>query len=158
MKNSTGIFSAFLVAILVSACFSGEIKSTKKKVTHVGEKWNITSVEYNIVDQKFSSGAQTIKNGTATNAGAFYFDGSQGSFDIVIDPYHKEDVFGYSENPPSITVNTIDQNVGGLTFSQSVIAFSGEKDGNTITIDGTITEQTTSSQFVLTGTFVLTKD
>lgn len=144
-----------IVGLCIS-CAPDEPKDPQITVNHIGERWNISSVEYNIVDQDLTSPA--IKKGTETNAGAFYFDGSKGSFDIKIDDYHKEDVFGFQLNNADVTITSIEQSVQGTSISQNVIVLSGEKDVTTMTLSGTITQQAVTSQFVLTGTFVLVRE
>ena len=94
----------------------------------------------------------------ATNAGAFYFNGTEGSFDIVIDKKHTEDYFGYTENESGITIVTVDQNISASRFSQNVIAITGDVDEGTMTISGTITRQNVAQQYVFSGSFTLTKE
>lgn len=156
MKNHINFFLSLLMVVFCFACSKDDPEADKNTVNHVGEKWNISSVDYNIVDQDLTSPA--IKNGTASNAGAFYFDGANGSFDIKIEDYHKEDVFGFQLNNTDVTITSIEQSVQGASISQNVIVLSGEKDLTTMTLSGTITKQAVTSQFVLTGTFVLVKE
>lgn len=125
-------------------------------INHLGEKWTISSVEYNIIDQSLTSAS--VKSGTQADAGAFYFDGVKGSFDIKVDKFHKEDVFGYEFNNTNVSITSITQSVSGSTISQYVTALSGDKNtATTMTLDGTITRQSLTGQFVMTGTFQLVK-
>jgi hypothetical protein len=156
MKPFSLAFALVAMLTLSSCSKDGDIAPGTLK--HTGEKWNITSVDYNIVDVGLSNPANWVNIGTATNAGAFYFNGSQGSFDIVIDGERQEDYFGYTIDGSSVTIVTIDQNISPSNFSQSVIAFTGEKVENTMTMSGTITRQSTSGEYVLTGDFVLTRN
>jgi hypothetical protein len=156
MKNHINSFLFLAMIVFCFACSEDEPKAPVSTISHAGDKWNISSVEYNIVDQNLSS--PTIKNGTALNAGAFYFDGAKGSFDIRIDNIHKEDVFGFQLDNADVTITSIQQSVQGASISQNVIVLSDEKDITTMTLSGTITKQAITSQFVLTGTFVLTKE
>jgi hypothetical protein len=142
----------FFALIILSAACSDD-KENKKKgdadVTHTGDKWNIASVDYMLIDQ--STGGQTMKNGTKTNVGSFYFDGTKGSFEMDLEGYHKEDVFSFTNSQGSITITTIDQSVGGGSISQNVLSLSGDFDSDTeITLSGTIVKQSTTGQFVLT--------
>lgn len=151
---STGLIKVIAISLL--SCANNDPEDPQITINHIGEKWNITTLEYNLVDQNFTS--PKIKNGTTTNAGAFYFDGNRGSFDIRTDDIKKEDVFGLRLNDDDISITSIEQSVQGLSFSQNVIVLSGEKTGNnSMSLSGTITTQSLSGQFVLTATFVLMK-
>ena len=148
----------FFALIMVFAACSDD-KEAKKKgdadVTHTGDKWNIASVTYQLIDQGTSG--QTFKNGTKTNVGSFYFDTEKGSFEMDLEGYHKEDVFSFQEDQGSITITDIDQSVGG-TISQNVLALSGDYESDTeITLDGTIVKQSTTGQFILTVELSLVK-
>jgi hypothetical protein len=156
MKNHILSFISYAVLTLCFACSGNDPEPSQITINHTGEKWNITALEYNVVDQNFRN--PSIKNGTTSNAGAFYFDGSKGSFDIKIDDIHKEDVFGLVSGTSDITITSIEQSVQGTSFSQNVIVLSGDKpSGSSMTLSGTITQQSLNGQFVLTGTFTLTK-
>lgn len=156
MKTAIRILPVLVIVLASIAC---EEEETANKINHTGEKWNITSVEYNIIDQNLSNPSQSVESGTKADAGAFYFDGGKGSFDISVESYHIEDVFNYSEDASDLDITSVDQSVGGSSFSQNVIAISGTKDTNTtMTLEGTVTKQSMTSQFVLTATFTLTKN
>lgn len=146
------------VSLVLSACSKDDDAKPKSKISHVGQKWVISSVEYNIIDQSFSNPSQWYSSGTATNAGAFYFNGAEGSFDIVIDNKHTEDYFGYTENESGISIVTVDQNISASRFSQNIIAITGGVDGGTMTLSGTFTKQNMAQQYVFTGNFTLTKE
>jgi hypothetical protein len=144
----------FFALIAVFAACSDD-KENKRKgdadVTHTGDKWNIASVKYSIIDQNTSQGSagQNVKNGTKTNVGSFYFDTDKGSFEMDVEGYHKEDVFAFQNNQGSITITDIDQSVSG-TISQNVLTFSGDYDSDTeITLNGRIFQQSTTGQFIL---------
>jgi hypothetical protein len=156
MKPTSVVIALLIVASFVSC--SKEDDLAPSKLNHQGEKWNISSVEYTIVDQDFSNPANLVQTGTANDAGAFYFNGSQGSFDIVINNSREEDYFGYTMDGSSVTIITVEQSVSPSFFSQSIIAFSGDKSENTMTISGTFTRQSGLTQYVFTGDFVLTRD
>lgn len=143
--------------ILSLACSKDEPKQKEPSVNHVGEKWNIASVEYTMINQSLTNPGQGVKQGTASNAGAFYFDGGKGSFDLTIDGVHKEDVFGYTQSTAEINMTSIGQSVNGSAISQNVISLGGDRSATTMTIDGTVTQQSLSGQFVLTATFNLVK-
>jgi hypothetical protein len=146
-------------ALLVISCSKDDDSPGDPKVNHVGEKWNITSVTYNIVDQSFNPVSQSVSDGTATNAGAFYFDGSRGSFDIQIEDYHKEDYFSYTDDANGVSIVSVNQSAGSSGASQFAITLDGQKPtATTMTLDGTIMKQSQSGQFLLTATFVLTKN
>src|SRR5688572_216437 len=96
MKTDKVFYALLMVAlscVFLTSCAPDEEESDENEVNHVGEKWNITSVEYIIIDQNLTNPGQGLKMGTATDAGAFYFDGSGGSFDITAAGYHLEDVY-----------------------------------------------------------------
>ena len=146
-------------ALLTISCSKDDDGPQDSGVKHVGEKWNITSVEFNIVDQKFNPPSQSFENGTEPDAGAFYFDGEKGSFDIQIEDIHKEDYFAFTDDENGVSIVGIEQSVGGSKVSQFAISLNGEKaSATTMTLTGTIMKQTTSEQFVMTATFQLTKD
>lgn len=162
--NLLAVVTLSLLCTFISSCKKEAEEVIKKDestnaITHTGEKWNITSVEYNIIDQNLTNLAQSFKSGTKANAGAFYFDGAQGSFDISVETYHMEDVYSYTMDSVDVTISSIEQQVGGASVSQHVIAITGQKDTQTsMEIDGTITRQSLTGQFVFTGTFTLTKE
>jgi hypothetical protein len=120
-------------------------------LSHVGQKWRIASLDYNIVDMGLSNPMNWVQTGTATNAGYFYLNGSEGSFDIVINGTRKEDYFGYTTDGASITIIQVEQSISPSRFSQNVITFSGEKDTEDMTLSGTITSQAVTNQYVFTG-------
>lgn len=156
------MFFCFIVALAAFVSCSDDKEVTKKgsdaDVTHTGVKWNITSIDYTLIDQ--STSGQTFKSGTITNPGLFYLDTDKGSFEFDVEGYHKEDVFSYSDASGSLTITDIEQGVGGGVVSQNVLVISGNKISETeITLDGTITKQSSlASQFILTGTFTLVKN
>jgi hypothetical protein len=151
----------FLAVILTIASCSKDSEVKKKgsdgDVTHTGDKWTITSVDFTLIDQGTSG--QTFKSGIKENAGSFYFDGEKGSFEFDVEGYHKEDVFHFTNDSGNLTVVDIEQNVGVVT-NQNVLVLSGEQTSETQrTLEGTITKQSSlTSQFVLTATFTLVKD
>lgn len=157
MKKQVSYLFVLCAIILSAACSKDEPKQKEPAINHVGEKWNVSSVEYNMINQSLTNPGQAVKQGTATNAGAFYFDGGKGSFDITIDGVHKEDVFGYTESTTEINITSISQAVSGAAVSQNVIVLSGDRNTTTMTVDGTVTKQSMSGQFVLTATFTLVK-
>jgi hypothetical protein len=155
------IFSSVVLisTLLLGACSKDDDpKQEDPNVNHVGEKWNITSATYNIVDQKFDPVSQNLKIGSKNNIGAFYFDGTNGSFEFDIDNIHKEDIFTFTDNSGDVTIVNVTQSIGTGSISQYVIALHGDKTSlTTMTLSGTITRQTTTSQFTMTGTFNLTR-
>lgn len=140
----------------VQACSEDDPKEQESTINHVGTPWKVSTVEYNLIDQSMTS--QIIKSGTASDAGTFYFDGAKGSFDIKIEGSRKEDVFSYQEDASDVTITSISQNVGGSALSQNVIALNGDKlSATTMTLQGSITKQSLTGQYVLTATFSLVK-
>ena len=115
-------------------------------------------MEYTIVDQGLSNPANWFKMGTATDAGAFYFNGNEGSFDIVINNERQEDYFGYTINNGDVSIITVEQSVSPSKISQNIIAITGSQDGSSMTLSGTFTRQETTQQYVFTGDFVLIKE
>jgi hypothetical protein len=158
MKKHVFAAAALFSALLILSCSKDDDpKQEDPNVNHVGEKWNITSADYNIIDQKFSPVSQNIKTGSKTNIGAFYFDGTAGSFEFDIDNIHKEDIFTCTDNSGSVSIVNVTQSVGTGSISQYVIALNGTKTATTMELSGTITRQTTTSQFTMTAEFTLTK-
>ena len=159
MKKAFLFFVLALAALIWTACSKDDPKPKEKEINHVGDKWTINSVSYTLVDQNLSNPGQAVKTGTLANAGAFYFDGTTGSFDIEIEDVQKEDVFSVEDDAGDITIISINQSVGVSSFSQHVIAISGEQtSATTMTLQGTVTKQSLTSQFVLTATFELLKE
>lgn len=140
------------------SCSKDDDPSPAHRLKHSGEKWKISSVEFTIVDQSLSNPANWFKMGTANDAGAFYFNGSEGSFDILIDDVRQEDYFGYTINSGDVSIITVDQSVSPSKISQNIIAITGNQDGTSMTLSGTFTRQGTTQQYVFTGDFVLTKE
>ena len=121
MKPATVFFALLSVASIFSCSKDDDPKASK--LDHKGDKWKITSVDYTIVDQSLSNPANWVQTGTATNAGTFYFNGSEGSFDILINDSRQEDYFGYTVDGSSVSIITVEQSLSPSRFSQSVIAF-----------------------------------
>lgn len=150
---------AFL-PVVISCSDDKEVKkASDPDVTHTGEKWNIASLEYMLIDQSAGgSVSQTIKSGTKANAGSFYFDTDQGSFEFDIEGYHKEDLFNFTKDGSEMTIINVEQGVG-TTISQNILAITGSQaSDDEMTLDGNITKQSTTGQFVLTATFTLVKE
>ncbi len=146
-----------LISAAVLSCSEDELKRKgDADVTHEGTKWNIASVEYVLIDQ--TTTGQIFKTGTKENAGAFYFvdGGNQGSFEMNIEGYNKEDLFAYTNDNGSISILDIQQNVG-VTTNQNILVISGDATATEMSLQGSITKQSTSGQFVLTVTLSLVK-
>jgi hypothetical protein len=156
MKPTSTLLALMFISSLFSCSKDEDVAPSK--LNHIGDKWKITSVEYTIVDQSLSNPANWVQTGTATNAGSFYFNGAEGSFDIVINDQRQEDYFGYTNDNGSVSIITVEQSISPSRFSQSVIAFSGEQDQTTMQISGTFTKQGGVRQYVFAGDFVLTKE
>lgn len=144
----------FLVATVSAALFScSDDNEVKRKgdpdLNHTGEKWTITSAQYLLIDQ--STTGQTFKNGTKANAGTFYFvsGGTQGSFEMELEGYNKEDFFSYTIDQGSVSIVDIEQNAG-IQTNQNVVVLSGEASESEMVLTGTIVKQTTTGQFSLT--------
>ena len=153
------LFAFILSAALISCSDDEEKRKGDPDITHEGGQWNIASVEYMLLDQSTSGGVgQTYKSGTKENAGTFYFvdGGSKGSFEMNIEGYNKEDFFSYSNNNGSISIMDIEQSVG-VTTNQNVLVISGDATTTEMTLNGTITKQSTTGQFILTVTMSLVK-
>jgi len=159
MKSKKLLFLFMLLASAgIFSCSEDEVKvKGDADLTHEGVKWNIASVEYMLIDQTTTS--QTVKSGTKADAGSFYFveAGEKGSFEMNVEGYNKEDVFNYSiDVNGDVSIIDIEQNVG-VTTNQNILVISGASTATTMTLDGTITKQSTSDQFVLTVTMTLEK-
>jgi hypothetical protein len=152
----------FVIAAFAAITFScSDDKETKRKgdadLVHEGAKWTITASDYMLIDQ--STSGQVFKNGTNAT-GTFYLvdGGTKGSFEMDVAGYNKEDAFTYSiDQAGSVSIMDVEQSVG-TTTNQNILVLSGEKTSETsMTLDGTITKQSTSGQFVLTISVTLTK-
>lgn len=158
MKSKMLFFCLALVSAGIFSC--SEDDEVKRKgdgdVTHEGAKWNIASVEYMLIDQ--STTGQTFKNGTKENAGAFYFvdGGTKGSFEMTVEGYNKEDVFNYTIDNGSVSILDVEQSVG-VSTNQNILVINGEATETSMSLEGTITKQSTTGQFVLTVTLSLVK-
>ena len=100
MKSKMLFFVAIIASAALISCSEDDEKTLKgdPDITHVGEKWTITSINYTLIDQSTSGGVgQTFKTGSE-GTGAFYFvDGQpKGSFEMRIADYNKEDFFNYT--------------------------------------------------------------
>src|SRR5688572_27089115 len=98
MKNRLLSLIALATLFAFVGCSDDDDKDSGMK--HVGEQWKITQIEYTFVDM-----TQTIPQvaiDEAENAGFFYFDGGNGSFDITVEGTRKEDVFSYTEDASSV--------------------------------------------------------
>ena len=156
MKTAHALVVIVLISSMISC--SKDEDAAPSRLSHNGERWKIVSVDYTIVDQSFSNPMEWVKTGTASDVGAFYFDGSKGSFNMVINDDRLEDYYGYTIDESSVSIVTVEQSVSPSHFSQNVIAFSGDVDGTTMTLSGTMTRQGGLSQYVFTGDFVLIKE
>src|SRR5688572_2125092 len=108
MKTANAFLVLLCISSILISCSKDEDVSPAK-LNHTGEKWKITSVNYTIVDQGLSNPMEWVKTGTASDAGAFYFNGSEGSFDIVIEDERQEDYFGYTSDGGSVSIVTVEQ-------------------------------------------------
>jgi hypothetical protein len=153
----------FVIAACAAITFScSDDKETKRKgdadLVHEGAKWTITASDYMLIDQ--STSGQVFKNGTNAT-GTFYLvdGGTKGSFEMDVAGYNKEDAFTYSiDQAGSVSIMDVEQSVG-TTTNQNILVLSGEKTSETsMTLDGTITKQSTGGQFVLTISVTLTKE
>ena len=151
----------FIVALSVAVASCSDDNEVKQKgdpdLNHTGDKWTITSVEYNLIDQ--STSGQTFKNGTKANAGSFYFvpGEEKGSFELNVEGYNKEDAFNYTMDAEDVTIVDVEQSAGVQT-NQNILAVTGSVTGSDMTLDGTITKQSTTGQFILTLSMTLSKD
>jgi hypothetical protein len=158
MKSKMFFLFMTLISAGIFSCSEDEVKRKgDADVTHEGAKWNIASVDYMLIDQ--STTGQTFKNGTKENAGSFYFvdGGTKGSFEMNVEGYNKEDVFNYTIGTDgAVSIIDIEQSVG-VTTNQNVLVISGNATDTAMTLEGTITKQSTTGQFVLTVTLSLVK-
>ena len=159
MKSKLFFFFIALAAAAFTSCSEDDEPKLKgdADLTHEGDQWNIASVDYILIDQ--STSGQTMKSGTKANAGTFYFvpGGDKGSFEMIIEGYNKEDAFTYSIDPAgSVSVIDVEQNVGVAT-NQNILVINGSSTASEMTLDGTITKQSTTGQFLLTVTLSLVK-
>lgn len=97
----------------------------------------------------------TSKTGSASNVGSFYFNGeTQGSFEMTIEGYNKEDFFNFQKDAGSgsILIFNVDQSVGSTT-NQNVLSISGEYVSDT---EIALTQVSIMKQSSTTGIFSLT--
>ena len=162
MKSKMLFFFLFIAAATFVSCSEDDEKKLKgdPDLTHAGEKWTVTSIDYTLIDQNTSgSGAgQTFKSGS-NGTGAFYFvDGeAKGSFELTMEGYNKEDVFNYTRDGESVSIVTIEQSAGATT-NQNVVALSGSSSETEMSLSGTIVKQSTTGQFMLEFEAVLVKE
>ncbi|MDQ2658144.1 MAG: hypothetical protein M3Y60_12050 [Bacteroidota bacterium] len=156
----------FLLVVLLSAVIVSCSDDDEKKgnadpdITHEGDKWTISSIDYMLIDQNFSGSSikQVVKDGTKTDAGTFYFveGSSKGSFEINVEGYTKEDSFDYTLDEGNVSIVSIEQQAGVQT-NQNIVALSGSRADTEMTLSGSITKQSLSGQFSLTMEVVLKK-
>ena len=162
MNTIKSFLSLIVLTFILMSCNKKDDPQPENTVIHVGEKWNIVSADYTLVNQDLSKPTNVSvvnETGTASNVGAFYFNSGKGTFDITIKGINKQDYFSYSESGSEVTVTSISQSAGSTSVSQNVIALSGEKTSATsMTVQGSITKQSMTGQFLLSGTFVLQKN
>lgn len=156
MKTAHTLVALLFISSMISCSKDEDVAPSR--LNHSGEKWKIVSLDYTIVDQSFSNPMEWVKKGTVNDAGAFYFDGSKGSFNMLINDDRLEDYYGYTMDESSVSIVTVEQSVSPSHFSQNVIAFSGDVNGTAMTLSGTFTRQGGLSQYVFTGDFVLAKE
>lgn len=158
MKSKLLLFFAVIVSATLISCSEDEEKMKgDPDITHEGAKWNITAINYVLIDQ--STTGQVMRTGSQ-GTGSFYFvDGqTQGSFEMIMEGYNKEDFFTYTIDGASITVVTIDQSVGKTT-NQNVVALSGSVISDTErSLSGSIIKQSMTGQFTLNFDVSLVKD
>ena len=149
----TKMFFLFLIVLTAFSC--SDDNEVKRKgdadVTHVGVKWNITSIETYALSDISTTGVIS-KAGNLSNAGSFYFaDGGKGSFEMMVEGYNKEDVFNYTNDAGSINIINVEQNVGTST-NQNILVISGDKLSDIeMTLDAvSIVKQSTAGIFSLT--------
>lgn len=153
---------AFILSASLFSCSDDEETKVKgdPDITHAGAEWNIASIDYTLIDQSTSGSGvgQTYKSGTKENAGTFYFvDGStNGSFELNVEGYNKEDFFSYSNDNGSISIVNIEQSVG-VTTNQNVLVISGDATATEMMLEGSIVKQSTTGQFTLTASISLVK-
>ena len=152
---------AFVLPAALISCSEDEkeVRKGDPDLTHEGAPWNIASVSYTLIDQSASGTiGQTFKTGTKENAGTFYFveGGTKGSFEMNIEGYNKEDVFNYSNDAGAVSILDIEQSAG-LTTNQNILLINGDATATEMTLDGTITKQSMTGQFILTVSLSLVK-
>lgn len=154
--------SCLLVLIFPLILSCSEDDEVKRKgdadLVHEGEKWNISSVQYTLIDQ--STSGQMYKTGTKANVGTFYFvpSESRGSFEMEIEGYNKEDLFSYTVDANgNLSILHLEQSVGETT-NQNVLAIDGSTTASEMSLDGSIIKQSTTGQFMLTVTMTLLKE
>lgn len=150
---NTKMFFLFLVVLTAFSC--SDDNEVRRKgdadVTHVGVKWNITSIDTYALSDVSTTGVIS-KTGNLSNAGSFYFaDGGKGSFEMNVEGYNKEDVFSYTNDAGSVNIVHVEQNVG-VTTNQNILVISGDKLSETeMTLDVvSIVKQSTAGVFSLT--------
>jgi hypothetical protein len=163
MKSKMLFFVAIIASAALISCSEDDEKTLKgdPDITHEGDKWTITSINYTLIDQSTSGGVgQTFKTGSE-GTGAFYFveDQLKGSFEMRIADYNKEDYFSYSfPTEGEVRIFTVDQSVG-TTTNQNIIAVSGPTTETERSLSGTIIKQSTQSgQFLLEFDAVVQKE
>lgn len=155
MKTKAFFLILTVIAASVVACKDDDDEPRKgdPDLTHEGEQWDIASLEYDLVDQSFGTGGIGVvaKSGTVEHAGTFYFrDNGEGSFEMIVEGYNKEDVFAYTIEENAISILNVEQQVG-TGVDQNVLQISGSVVSDSErTLTGTIVKQSSGGgQFVL---------
>jgi hypothetical protein len=138
-----------ILPVILSCSDEDELKRKgDADLAHEGEKWNISSVQYTLIDQ--STSGQIYKTGTKANARTFYFVSSEsrGSFEMEIERYNKEDLFSYTiDADGNLSILHLEQSVGETT-NQNVLAINAETTAIEMNLDGSIIKQSTTGQFI----------
>ena len=135
--------------------------SLERKIAKRDGVWNIDEVSWTIVSQ--SGSGQSVTNGTTQNAGTFTFDKSSGKYSYTVNGTKRSGTFSWSVTDGKVSLTSVRQSIdfssGGLT--QYSVAYSGtDVSKSKMVIEGSETDQEVGSsinQFVLTGTFTLSK-
>lgn len=156
-----------LFTILIAAAFllpsCSKDKMMEIRIQKKDGEWNIDKVNWTVVYQ--SDSGQVVNSGTTVDAGKFTFDkDGTGSYSYKVDTYDRSGSFKWEVNDKKLTITSAQQKLSFGSFpsiDQKVIAYTGsEPEKNSLVLEGSETEQQLTngiSQFVLTGTFYLSK-
>ncbi len=163
MKTLSKI-TLFLCSIIFLFVSCSKDKTIERHVQKSDGIWNIDLVDWTVVTQ--SGSGQSITTGTTNNAGTFTFenDGSGEYSYTVGDTIVRTGTFNWSVDDEKVIITSVSQSFSWSgSITQKAVAYIGTKPSKTkMTLEGSETEQYSGgssniSQFVLTGTFTMTK-
>jgi hypothetical protein len=163
MKTLSQI-TLFLGSILILSSSCSKDKSIERSIQKNDGVWNIDNVDWQVVQQ--STSGQNITTGSTANAGTFTFENDgTGKYSYTVgDTITRSGSFKWSVDNEKANITYVSQSFSWSgSITQKTVAYTGSTSSKTkLTLEGSETDQYTGgssyiTQFVLTGTFTMTK-